>query len=73
MHIAYIFFLIFAIIASTPLLHNLYLAAGRWFKRRNMVPYPIYVYNIICSVVMLILATIALVGNSYNPFLYFQF
>lgn len=68
-----IFFLIFAIIASTPLLRRLYEMAGAWFKRRKMVPYPIYVYNIICPVVLLILATIALVGNSYNPFLYFQF
>ena len=68
-----VFFLIFAIIASTPLLRRLYEMAGAWFKRRKLVPYPIYVYNIICPVVLLILATIALVGNSYNPFLYFQF
>ncbi len=68
-----VFFLIFAIIASTPLLRRLYEMAGEWFKRRKIVPYPIYVYNIICPVVLLILATIALVGNSYNPFLYFQF
>ena len=68
-----IFFLIFAIIASTPLLRKLYESAGMWFKRRKIVPYPIYVYNIVCPVVLLILATIALVGNSYNPFLYFQF
>ena len=68
-----IFFLIFAIIASTPLLRNLYLAAGRFFQRRKMVPYPIYVYNVISPIVLLVLATIALVGNSYNPFLYFQF
>ena len=68
-----IFFLIFAIIASTPLLRKLYEMAGAWFKNRKIVPYPIYIYNIICPVVLLILATIALVGNSYNPFLYFQF
>ena len=68
-----VFFLIFAIIASTPLLRRLYEMAGAWFKRRKIVPYPIYIYNIICPVVLLILATIALVGNSYNPFLYFQF
>ena len=68
-----IFFLIFAIIASTPLLRRLYEMAGAWFQRRKIIPYPIYVYNVICPVVLLILATIALVGNSYNPFLYFQF
>ena len=68
-----IFFLIFAIIASTPLLRRIYEMAGMWFKRRKIIPYPIYVYNIICPVVLLILATLALVGNSYNPFLYFQF
>ena len=68
-----VFFLIFAIIASTPLLRRLYEMAGAWFKRRKLIPYPIYIYNIICPVVLLILATIALVGNSYNPFLYFQF
>ena len=68
-----VFFLIFAIIASTPLLRRLYEMAGAWFKQRKIIPYPIYIYNIICPVVLLILATIALVGNSYNPFLYFQF
>ena len=69
----YVFFLIFAIIAVTPLLKNIRQKIISWFKTRNIIPYPVYAYEIIFPVVLLILSTMALVGNSYNPFLYFQF
>ena len=68
-----IFFLIFAIIAVTPLLKTVRQKIIQWFKTRNAVPYVVYAYEIIAPIVLLILSTMALVGNSYNPFLYFQF
>lgn len=68
-----IFFLVFAIIAVTPLLKTIRQKIIQWFKTRNIVPYPVYAYEIISPVVLLILSTMALIGNSYNPFLYFQF
>ena len=68
-----IFFLIFAIIAVTPLFKNIRQRIIQWFKNRNAIPYPIYAYEVILPVALLILSTMALVGNSYNPFLYFQF
>ena len=68
-----IFFLIFAIVAVTPLFKAIRKPLIQWFKKRRAVPYPIYAYEIILPVILLILSTMALVGNSYNPFLYFQF
>lgn len=68
-----IFFLIFAVIAVTPFFKWIRQRLIQWFKKRKDIPYPIYAYEIILPVVLLILSTMALVGNSYNPFLYFQF
>ncbi len=68
-----IFFLIFVVIASTPLLKNIHKAVVNWYRKRNATPYLVYAYEIIAPIVLLILSTMALVGNSYNPFLYFQF
>lgn len=68
-----IFFLIFVVIAATPLLKNIHKRIVTWFRQRNAIPYIVYAYEIILPVVLLILSTMALVGNSYNPFLYFQF
>lgn len=68
-----IFFLIFVVIASTPLMKNIHKAVVNWHRKRNATPYLVYAYEIIAPIVLLILSTMALVGNSYNPFLYFQF
>ena len=68
-----IFLLIFCIIASTPLIKYI----GRFFRglvnRVCRIPYPVYVYEMIAPIALLILSFMALIGNSYNPFLYFQF
>ena len=68
-----LYLLIFCIIASTPLLKNI----GTYIKRLDLVhyriPYLTYAYEIVIPPVLLILSLLALVGNSYNPFLYFQF
>lgn len=68
-----IFFLIFTIIAVTPLFKMIRKKVIAWFKEKNTIPYPVYVYEVALPVVLLILSTLALIGNSYNPFLYFQF
>lgn len=67
-------FIIIAIIASTPLCK---VAAGKFREksRQGTVGYT-YAYNIlnvIIPVILLFLSTIALIGNSYNPFIYFRF
>ncbi len=68
-----IFFLIFAIAAVTPLgkylrliLKNLSRKGGAWF-------YVNAAWEILHPVLLLVLSAMALVGDSYNPFLYFQF
>ena len=67
-----LYLLIFCIIASTPLLKNI----GTYIKRLDLVhyriPYLTYAYEIVIPPVLLILSLLALVGDSYNPFLYFQ-
>ena len=69
----HIFFLIFAIIASTPLIKILRSRILSAYAATGRQPLLVYVYDIIAPVVLLILSALALVGNSYNPFLYFQF
>ena len=68
-----LFLLIFCIIASTPLLKNF----GAYIKRLHLVnhhiPYIVYAYDTVIPAILLIVSLLALVGNSYNPFLYFQF
>lgn len=69
----YIFFLAIAVIAVTPLVHNIEraisVASGRsaaWFRVNSVV-------QVAMPLVLLLISTMSLVGNSYNPFLYFQF
>lgn len=73
MWLNYIFFLAVAIIAVTPLVKKIsdYFASP---KVAATVPGIIINYARIPAVILsVILSTFALVGNSYNPFLYFQF
>ena len=68
-----IFFIIAAVIACTPLLKEGY----KWFSRKCktvfVFKYIRRVIEVAGPVVLLFICTMALVGNSYNPFLYFQF
>ncbi len=68
-----LFFLIFAIAASTPLMKFIYGKVSDVAKRKDNVATLLYVYDIVMPVALLVLSTFALVGNSYNPFLYFRF
>ncbi|MCD7950333.1 MAG: MBOAT family protein [Erysipelotrichaceae bacterium] len=68
-----LFFIIFAIIACTPLLKVIHRIIDKLHDKWHLIPYMVYVYEIALPIVLLILSLLALVGNSYNPFLYFQF
>ena len=68
-----IFFLIFAVISVTSfgktlrlILKNLSRRGGAWFWINGA-------WEVLHPVLLLVLSAMALVGNSYNPFLYFQF
>ena len=68
-----VFFLIFASIATTPLGRNLRQGLDK-LGRTNGAAYALSsVWEILCPVGLLVLSAMALVGDSYNPFLYFQF
>ena len=68
-----IIFLIFCVIACTSL--------GKWVKhqmfllaKKNTAAFYVYeAQEAILPVVLLLLSIFALIGNTYNPFLYFQF
>ena len=76
-----LFFLVVACVACTPIVP----AVSRWFEgRREMLTRGertsgrgmLMVYDAVCAllpVVLVCLSVLALVGDSYNPFLYFQF
>ncbi|HIR58329.1 MAG TPA: MBOAT family protein [Candidatus Gallacutalibacter pullicola] len=68
----YIFFLIAAVIAVTPLLKSI----GSFWEWRASLRGGTICYStvqVLLPPLLLLLSTAALVGNSYNPFLYFQF
>ncbi|MBQ7354766.1 MAG: MBOAT family protein [Clostridia bacterium] len=65
------YFLLFAVIACAPLYKK---AMDRLSESR--VKIAVLLYNgwlVICPILMLVLSMLALVGDSYNPFLYFRF
>ncbi len=64
-----IFFIMIAILAVTPLPAM----AGRWFAETYEKKKWAQVILVLFPVVLLLLSTISLAGDSYNPFLYFQF
>lgn len=67
-----IIFIAVAILCVTPLTKNI---AEKLKPKKKGTAYSV-IYNIIGAVIpviLLILSTITLVGDSYNPFLYFQF
>jgi len=68
-----IFLIIVAIIACTPLARNFYKWMSRQCKTIFVFKYLRRFIEIVGPAVLLVIATMALVGNSYNPFLYFQF
>ncbi len=63
------FFLIFCLVAVTPVWQKLIF---RPYDEIGSAPARIAVYGLLPAA-LLLLSTAALVGNSYNPFLYFKF
>ena len=71
--VGHIFFLVFAIVAVTPF--------GKWFRRyvfdlgkKNPAVFSIASFvEAVTPAVLLVLSALSLIGDSYNPFLYFQF
>ena len=70
---SHIFFLTFAIIACTPLGKRIHQGLNRMGKDNDKILLVVQIFNAILPPVLLVLSLLALVGNSYNPFLYFQF
>ncbi|MBO5797659.1 MAG: MBOAT family protein, partial [Clostridia bacterium] len=69
----YIFFLPVALLAVTPLIHRLNRRLQDAAPTNGAARLVVNVTQVVFPVALLILSTIALVGDSYNPFLYFQF
>lgn len=68
-----LFFLIVALVACTPLLRNLYRRADRAIDGMPVLQKPWTVLQCLGIVLLLLLSTAALVGDQYNPFLYYRF
>ena len=73
MFLSNIFLLIFALVACTPLGKTIRQILIR-YGTRNPVSFMVFnITEMIVPPILLILSVLALIGNSYNPFLYFQF
>lgn len=68
-----IFFLIFCVLAVTPFGKTLRLMLKNLSRRGGFCYWLNATWEVIHPALLLILSAMALVGNSYNPFLYFQF
>ena len=67
------FFIVAAIIAITPIGK---IIRNRWYQSaeaKQRCPHLLYWIDMLVPSILLLLSVMALVGNSYNPFLYFQF
>lgn len=71
--VMHIFFLIFAVIACLPLGKHLNKYLTQLSLKNNIAFVAINALNALIPACLLILSMLALVGDSYNPFLYFQF
>lgn len=67
-------FLVIAVIASTPLAKKLFEAMKAYFEdNRERVAFMDRVFKPVINIFILVLSLAFLVGQSYNPFLYFRF
>ncbi len=67
-----IFFIVVALIAVTPLVKTIF-AKLKPNKERRLLHVTYTLSETVLPLVLLLLSTLALVGDKYNPFLYFQF
>ncbi len=68
-----LFFLIAACVACTPWLMDQGAKLERWAERKKGAMRLQQVIQVASPMVLMLLSTAALVGDSYNPFLYFRF
>ena len=68
-----ILFIVFSAICCTPLLDFVYKKLSEKAMSSDFALVVYSVWNIIMPVLLLALSVAALIGNSYNPFLYFRF
>lgn len=68
-----IFILIFCVLVSTPIVKKIGSLVRYTYMDKKAVSVLYTVGRILIPIVLLLLSTAALVGDSYNPFLYFQF
>lgn len=68
-----LFFIILAILACTPLFKAGKELLLNWYSRRGRPASLVYAGQVVLVLVLWGVSVLALVGNSYNPFLYFQF
>lgn len=69
----YIIFLIFAILCSTPVFKSIYKGFETAAIRSTFVFVIYTVVSVLIPVALMFISVTALIGNSYNPFLYFRF
>ena len=69
-----IVFIVVCLIAVTPMVKNLAQRLREKSREGHIGYMRLYnTLNLVLPIVLLFLATIALVGDSYNPFIYFRF
>lgn len=68
-----IFILIFCVLVSTPIVKKIGSLLRYTYMDQKVVAVLYAVGRILVPLLLLLLSTAALVGDSYNPFLYFQF
>lgn len=68
-----VLFIISAVVSVTPLVHKIKTVFENKSKKSKGTAVFYSVLQVVSPIVLLFLSTLALVGDSYNPFLYFQF
>ena len=68
-----LYFLLFCCVASTPLFKNIGRIVKNLGRQSALCLYIDGIWEVLCPVLLLVISMMALAGNSYNPFLYFQF
>lgn len=69
----YVYFIVFALVLSTPLLKNLMKRGLARFTKTDEIKDFNHTLSPVLNLVILFVTTAFLVGNSFNPFLYFRF
>ena len=71
--LSYIFFIIMACVCATPLFKNISRYISLKADKSVLVSYVWSGITIVSPIILILISILNIVGNSYNPFLYFQF